>query len=283
MYLELRSRRLDLTSPAVMGIVNVTPDSFSDGGRYAHRDAALRRALAMVEAGAAIVDLGGESTRPGAVRVSGEEQRDRVLPVVEALRRESDVLISVDTGDAGVIRAAIAAGADMINDVYGLRHPGTLEAVAESDVGVCVMHMQGEPATMQRNPSYDELPGDVIAYLEERLAACEEAGIGAARIAVDPGFGFGKTDRHNVLLLARLERLEALGRPIIVGLSRKGTLGRLTGRPVGERLAAGLAAAVLAVERGARIVRSHDVPATVDALRIVHAVRAAEHPAEPAP
>jgi len=267
-------RTLDLAIPRVMGVINVTPDSFSDGGRHLATDAALRAALQMLGDGASIVDIGGESTRPGAAPVSDLEQLDRVMPVVEGLRRETDAPIAVDTGSAAVMRESVAAGADLINDVYALQLPGALEAAAESGAAVCLMHMQGTPATMQNAPRYHRLPGDVVSFLGERVEACERAGIGRDRLLVDPGFGFGKTDEHNVVLLAELGALRTLGLPVLVGLSRKGTLGRLTGRPVGERLAAGVAAAVLAVERGASIVRTHDVGATVDALKIAVAVMA---------
>lgn len=270
--MQLRSRRLALGSPVVMGVVNLTPDSFSDGGSHASAEDALARALGMVDAGAAIVDLGAESTRPGAAAVDPEVQLERIMPVLERLRAASDVVVSVDSGSPEVIRAVAAAGADMINDVYALRQPGALDAVAESDLGVCLMHMQGTPSDMQEDPQYAALPGDVVRWLQRRIDACTAAGIGADRIAVDPGFGFGKTDEHNLAILSRLDEFAALERPLIVGLSRKSTLGRLTGRAVSERLPAGIAAHVMAVERGASIVRTHDVPETVDALRIVQAV-----------
>ncbi len=258
-----------------MGIVNVTPDSFSDGGAYEDAAAAVGAAEAMIDAGAAIVDIGGESTRPGAEPVAAKVQLERVMPVLEKLR-DTDAVVSVDTGDAEVIRETTAAGADMINDVFGLHQPGALQALADSRAAVCIMHMRGFPATMQESPSYARLPGDIVDYLRGRIAACRESGIARDRIAIDPGFGFGKTDEHNLRILAGLRQFAELATPLVVGLSRKATLGRITGRPVDQRLAAGLAAAVLAVERGASIVRTHDVPTTVDALRIVQAVRAAE-------
>ena len=258
-----------------MGVVNLTPDSFSDGGRYASPDAAVAAALQMVDDGARMIDLGGESTRPGAETVDAATQLARVMPVLEALRSETDAILSVDTGDPQVLRTVADAGADLINDVYALRHPGALAAAAGTGAAVCLMHMQGEPRTMQAAPAYAELPGDVIRWLDARIAACVGAGIDRERILVDPGFGFGKTDRHNLELLAGLGEFAKLGCPVLVGLSRKSMLGRLTGRGIEERLAAGLAAAVLAVERGAAIVRTHDVPATVDALRIVSATQSA--------
>ena len=274
MHLTLGKRTLDLVLPRVMGVINVTPDSFSDGGRHLAADVAIRSALQMLCDGASIVDIGGESTRPGAAPVPDQEQLDRVLPVIEGLRRETDAPIGIDTGSAVVMRESVAAGADLINDVYALRLPGALDAAAASGAAVCLMHMQGIPETMQDAPSYDHLPGDVVAFLRERVEACREAGIDRDRVLVDPGFGFGKTDEHNLVLLAKLAALRTLGLPVLVGLSRKGTLGRLTGRPLGERLAAGVAAAVMAVERGASIVRTHDVGATVDALKIAMAVMA---------
>jgi len=272
MHLNLGSRTLDLGSPQVMGVLNITPDSFSDGGHLSTVDDAVEAARSMVEAGASIIDIGGESTRPGASGVPEQEQLDRVMPVIEAVRRECEVIVSIDTGNPAVILAATTAGADIVNDIFALTQPGALAAVAATDVAVCIMHMQGVPATMQDNPVYAALPGDVIEFLRRRIAACQDAGIGAERLIIDPGFGFGKTHEQNLVLLATLGQFGALGRPILVGLSRKGTLGHLTGRAVDERLAAGLAAAVLAVERGANIVRTHDVPATVDALKIAWAV-----------
>jgi len=255
-----------------MGILNVTPDSFYDGGRFAGRDAALRQAERMAAEGAAIIDVGGESTRPGAAAVPALEEIDRVVPLIEAIAGRVEVAVSVDTSKPEVMQAAVAAGATMLNDVHALRCDGALAMAARLDVAVCLMHMQGEPRTMQANPRYDDVVGEVAAFLSGRVAACVAAGIERGRIAVDPGFGFGKTDRHNIALLADLDRIGALGLPLLVGLSRKNTLGKLTGRPMEERLAAGIAAAVLAVERGAHIVRTHDVGATRDALKVAAAV-----------
>ncbi len=263
---------LDLSTPAVMGILNVTPDSFSDGGDWVSPEKAIAHALAMLDAGAKIVDIGAESTRPGSQPVPADEQLARLLPVLAALRSQTDALLSVDTGDAEVIQGVADAGADMINDVYALQKPGALEAAAATGLAVGLMHMLGDPATMQDDPRYDDLPGEVLRFLKARASACVEAGISANRIAVDPGFGFGKTDEHNLSLLADLGCFRELGFPLLVGWSRKGTLGSITGRPVGERLPASLAAAVLAVESGAHIVRVHDVPETVDALKLVAAV-----------
>ena len=258
--------------PAVMGILNVTPDSFSDGGHFVRRDLALRQAEQMVADGAAIIDVGGESTRPGAGEVSEQQELERVMPVIEAIRAATDVPISIDTSKPGVMQAAVSAGAGLINDVRALRFPGALQAAAELQVPVCLMHMSGEPGTMQANPSYEDVVAAVAAFLEERIAACVEAGIDEDRVLVDPGFGFGKTRDHNIELLANLRQLAVRGRPLLVGISRKATLGELTGRDVDDRVAASVAAAVIAVTNGASIVRAHDVRETVDALRIAQAV-----------
>ncbi len=272
--LELGSLRLPV--PTVMGILNVTPDSFSDGGRFASRDDALRQADTMRDDGAAIIDVGGESTRPGAADVSEQEELDRVIPVIEALRDESDVAISIDTSKPGVMRAAVAAGAVMINDVRALRLPGALQAAAELQVPVCLMHMAGEPGTMQQEPRYDDVVAEVAAFLEERIEACVGAGIEQDLLVVDPGFGFGKRRDHNVELLANLRQLAVRGRPVLVGISRKTTLGELTDRAVDDRKAASVAAAAIAVLHGAAIVRAHDVRETVDALKVVQAVARAK-------
>ncbi|MDH3748110.1 MAG: dihydropteroate synthase [Gammaproteobacteria bacterium] len=265
---------LKLDCPAVMGILNVTPDSFSDGGQFAARDDALREADAMIAEGAAILDIGGESTRPGAADVSVEEELDRVIPVVEALRKITDAPISVDTSKVAVMCAAANAGADMINDVRALREDGALAAVAELDVAVCLMHMQGQPRTMQREPSYHDVIAEVSEFLAERRDRCVDAGIDQQQIVLDPGFGFGKSHAHNVELLANLRQLADIGQPLLVGLSRKATLGQLTGREIDQRLAASIAAAIVAVMNGAMIVRTHDVAETLDALRVAQAVTA---------
>ncbi len=268
-------RQLDLSSPVVMGVLNVTPDSFSDGGRHDQVAPALAMALRMIEEGAGIIDIGGESTRPGAIPVSADEECRRVIPVIEALHRRSDCLISIDTMKAEVIREACRAGAMIINDVNALRSEGALVAAAESGAAICLMHMQGEPRTMQNAPAYAAVVDEVTAFLRERVAACLDAGIPAGRLLIDPGFGFGKRLADNLDLLARLPELAVLGLPILVGMSRKGMLGQLTGRDVGDRLAGGLAATSIAVLNGAVIVRSHDVAATVDAVKVAHAVRLA--------
>jgi dihydropteroate synthase len=269
--------RVALDWPRVMGVLNVTPDSFFDGGRYADRNRALAHARRMLDDGAAIIDVGGESTRPGAAPTSESEELDRVLPLFEALRTDCDargVPLSVDTRKPAVMRAAIAAGASMVNDISALRAEGAIDAIAKSGAAVCLMHMQGEPLTMQKSAVYDD---DVVAvvtsFLAERALACERAGIARGRICVDPGFGFGKTLEHNLELLRRLSEIVALGYPVVAGLSRKSTIGMLTGRNVEERGAGSLAAALAAVSRGASLVRVHDVRETVDALKVWQAVQ----------
>ena len=263
---------INLDVPVVMGILNITPDSFSDGGRFLKRDDALRRAAAMLESGAAIIDVGGESTRPGAARISEDEEIGRVLPVIEAICDVTDAPVSVDTSKPGVMRAAVGAGAAMINDVRALQEPGALDAVAELQRPVCLMHMQGQPQTMQDKPQYTDVTAQVRQFLAKRIQCCVDAGIGRELIMVDPGFGFGKSHMHNVELLANLRQLLDLGQPVMVGLSRKSMLGELTGREMNERLPAGIAAAVIALQSGADILRVHDVAATVDALKVAQAV-----------
>jgi dihydropteroate synthase len=266
---------LDLSRPRVMGVVNVTPDSFSDGGRFLDFDRALAHARAMVADGADIIDIGGESTRPGAVPTSEADEIARVIPIVEALASET-IPISVDTMKPAVMQVAIEAGASMINDVRALQMPGALEAVANSDVAVCLMHMQGEPRTMQSAPVYRDVVADVREFLQARVSVCQSAGIAGDRIAVDPGFGFGKTIAHNLRLVRELSSIASLGFPVVVGASRKSTLGRLTGRSADERGAASLAAALAAVAHGASIVRVHDVRETVDALTVWRAIESGE-------
>jgi dihydropteroate synthase len=272
----LRLGDISLECPAVMGILNVTPDSFSDGGQFHATEAAIVHARQMASEGAAIIDIGGESTRPGARDVSEQEEIDRVVPVIEAIRSSIDQPISVDTSKPGVMRAAVAAGAAMINDVRALQTDGALEAAVALGRPVCLMHMQGQPRTMQQDPQYDDVVADVSAFLRERVAQCVEAGLGEEMLVVDPGFGFGKTPEDNIELLANLRQLQVIGAPILIGVSRKSTLGQITGREVDERLPASLAAAVMAVERGAQIVRAHDVAETVDALRVTKATLESE-------
>ncbi|MGD8430289.1 MAG: dihydropteroate synthase [Ectothiorhodospiraceae bacterium] len=266
--LDCGGKPLDLDSPRVMGVLNITPDSFSDGGDFIEADAAIARAREMVAQGAAIVDVGGESTRPGAADVPVEEEIRRVVPVIEALAPALSVPVSVDTTKPEVIRAAARAGAGLINDVMALRRSGALEAAAEVRLPVCLMHMQGTPRTMQTDPRYDDVVEDVFAFLAERVEACEAAGIPRQRLVVDPGFGFGKNMGHNATLLHRLRRLADLGLPVLVGLSRKSFIGNILNKPADARLAGSLATAVMAAWNGAAIIRAHDVEATVDALRV---------------
>ena len=255
-----------------MGVVNITPDSFSDGGQFFARDAAIAHARQLAADGAHIIDIGGESTRPGAAPVSEEEELGRILPVLEAL---PDLCVSVDTRRPAVMEAALDAGASMINDVQALQAPGAFEAVRESQCAVCLMHMKGEPATMQRDPHYDDVVREVKDFLRQRVAAAEAAGIARERIVVDPGYGFGKTAAHNLTLLGRLAEFGDLGVPLVAGLSRKSTIGRLTGRPADERLAGSLAMALIAAQRGATILRVHDVKETRDVIAVWEAVRVA--------
>ena len=269
-FLEAGSYRLSLDRPLVMGIVNPTPDSFSDGGRFHDPLRAVEHALALVEEGADIVDVGGESTRPGAPPVSAAEELDRVAPVVEALA--SRIPVSVDTSKPEVMAAVLAMGAAMINDVLALQIPGALELVAASGAAACLMHMQGSPRTMQEAPHYTDVVGEVSAFLRARAEAAERAGVSRQRLLLDPGFGFGKTLEHTLAVCRRLGSIAAMGWPVLAGLSRKSSLGRITGRPVGERVHASVAAALLAVQRGASVVRVHDVAATRDALAVLGAI-----------
>ncbi len=264
--------QLDLAHPHVMGIVNVTPDSFSDGGRYASTEKAVAHARQLVADGAHILDIGGESTRPNATPVGLEEELDRVIPVIERLSLEVDVPLSIDTYKPQVMRAAVQAGAAIINDIRGLQEPEAVQAAAEGDAGICIMHMQGTPQTMQQNPQYENVVQEVKGFLQERLEACLAQGIAAERVVLDPGFGFGKRTVHNLALLNGLPDILALGRPLLVGLSRKSVLGQIVGSDVDQRLHASLAASVISVMKGGRIVRVHDVKATVDALKVVDAV-----------
>lgn len=275
MKLVLPDRVLPLDEPVVMGVLNVTPDSFSDGGIHAGVEGAVAHGEKMVEEGAAIIDVGGESTRPGAAPVSADEEIRRVVPVIETLARRVRVPLSVDTSKPEVMRAAIEAGAVLVNDVRALNMPGALEAVAAGRAAVCLMHMQGEPRSMQEAPRYDDVVAEVREVLRARTAACERAGIPRERICVDPGIGFGKTPAHNLALLARLAEIAGDGPPVLVGVSRKSLVGIITGRPPGERLAGSIAFAALAVANGAAIIRAHDVAATVDAVRVACALRRA--------
>lgn len=267
------NRVLDLSRPRVMAILNVTPDSFSDGGRFGAPGAALARAAGMVAEGADLIDVGGESTRPGAAPVSVAEELDRVMPVVERIVRELDVCVSVDTSAPAVMREAAAAGAHLLNDVRALRRVGALEAARDTGLPVCLMHMSGEPDNMQRDPHYEDVVTEVRDFLLGRVAACVAAGIPQTRLVLDPGFGFGKTLEHNLALLSRLDELVGAGLPVLAGLSRKSMIGALLGgRPVGERLHGSVAAAMVAAMRGACILRVHDVGPTADALKVLTAI-----------
>jgi len=266
---------LDLTQPHVMGILNVTPDSFSDGGHFFSVNAAVQHALAMVEEGAAIIDVGGESTRPGAAPVGTQEEIDRVVPVIEALRSKIAVPISIDTRKPDVMRAALAAGAGFINDVAALRAPGALHVAAQANVPVCLMHMLGEPHSMQSSPVYRDVVGEVKTFLAERIAACLAAGITRDRLIIDPGFGFGKTLQHNLTLLRRLDEFSALGVPLLIGVSRKSMIGTLLGEAAPQqRVFAGAALAMYALSKGAILIRTHDVRATSDVLKMHAALSA---------
>ena len=277
--LDCNGRALRLDRPRVMGIVNVTPDSFSDGGAHDNLDAAVAHGLKLAEEGADVLDIGGESTRPGADEVSVEEELRRVIPVIERLGRETALPISVDTSKPEVMRAAVAAGAGLINDVYALRRDGALDAASALGVPVVLMHMQGEPRSMQAAPQYDDVVAEVHRFLAERIFAAEMAGITKKRIVVDPGFGFGKTLEHNLILLAQLQRFAELGAPVLAGLSRKKSIGELTGRAdARERVHGSVAAHLIAAQRGARLLRVHDVAATVDALKVWEAVAAQAMP-----
>ncbi len=275
--LECAGRRLDLSRPVVMGIINVTPDSFSDGaslyrGSNLDIERAMTRAREMVASGAAILDIGGESTRPGASPVSVNEEMDRVLPLVARIAAELETVISVDTSTPALMREAANAGAGLLNDVRALTREGALEAAAAVNLPICLMHMQGEPGNMQVAPHYDDVVEDVCEYLQSRIASCERQGIARNRLLLDPGFGFGKSVTHNLKLLRELPRLAAIGLPLVVSLSRKSLIGKLLGREVGQRLPASLALAVLAAQRGAAVIRTHDVAATVDAVSMLMAL-----------
>lgn len=276
MDLKLKHKDLNLDHPHVMGILNVTPDSFSDGGRFLAPETLRKQVEKMLAAGVSIIDVGGESTRPGAQKVDREEELNRVIPCIELIRSMSDVPISIDTSKPAVMYAAIAAGADMVNDVNALRTAGALQAVADLAVPVCLMHMQGQPKTMQQQPDYVDVVQQVLDFFAERVDACVAAGIAKENILLDPGFGFGKTVSHNFQLLKKLELFHSLACPLLVGISRKSMLGAVTGKAVDQRLAGSLAAAVIAALQGAKILRVHDVAETIDALNVVQATQMAE-------
>ncbi|WP_199524946.1 dihydropteroate synthase [Pseudoalteromonas sp. bablab_jr011] len=269
-----RGRTLHLDTPVVMGILNVTPDSFSDGGNYCQLDSAVKQAHTLLEQGAKIIDIGGESTRPGAPDVSLEDELDRVIPLVKALRKTSDCIISIDTSKSEVMRQAILAGADIINDVRALQEPGAIEVLsAYPDVAICLMHMQGQPRTMQSNPQYEDLFADINDFFSERIAACEQAGIQQQRIILDPGFGFGKTLAHNYEILNRFDEFNQFNLPVLAGLSRKSMIGNLLNKSTDERLAGSLAGALIAAQNGAKIIRVHDVSETLDVLTVWQACK----------
>ena len=284
--LDCAGRKLLLDRARIMGIINVTPDSFSDGGLHATTEAAVALGLKLAEEGADILDVGGESTRPGADEVSPEEELRRIVPVIEQLARQTTLPISVDTSKPEVMRAAVAAGAGMVNDVHALRREGALDAAAALGVPVCLMHMQGEPRSMQADPHYEDVAAEVHGFFTQRLFACEMAGISKKKLLIDPGFGFGKTLEHNLRLLRQLSRFAELGVPVLAGVSRKSMIGQVTGRPMEQRMAGSVAAALIAVQNGAAIVRVHEVAATLDALKIWNAVAAqpaaASKPGKPA-
>ncbi|WP_448176330.1 dihydropteroate synthase [Morganella morganii] len=276
MKLTARGQTLSLATPQVMGILNVTPDSFSDGGTHNTPAKALEHARKMIAEGASIIDIGGESTRPGAAEVSPEQEAERVIPVVAAIARESDVWISVDTSKALVIREAANAGAHILNDIRSFSEPEALQAAAQSGLPVCVMHMQGEPRTMQQAPHYQNVVREVYTYLEAQVARCVAAGIEKNHIILDPGFGFGKTLAHNYQLLDKLDLFHNLGLPVLAGMSRKSMIGQLMDIPPDERVAGSVACAVIAAMKGAQIIRVHDVKETVQAMKVVEATRLAK-------
>ncbi|MFI8414971.1 dihydropteroate synthase [Serratia sp. NPDC078593] len=276
MQLSVRNMAFDLSHPRVMGILNVTPDSFSDGGKHNSLNDALLHAHALISAGATMIDVGGESTRPGAAEVSEEEEMARVVPVVEAIARRFEVFISVDTSKPGVIRESAKAGAHLINDVRSLQEPGALAAAVESALPVCLMHMQGEPRTMQQAPHYDDLMSDVQAFFQHHIERCTAAGIAKDKLLLDPGFGFGKNLAHNYQLLARLSEFHHFGLPLLVGMSRKSMIGQLLNVPPEQRVIGSVACAVIAAMQGAQVIRVHDVKETVEAMRVVEATLSAK-------
>lgn len=272
---KFAGRMLDLSTPQVMGVLNVTPDSFSDGGKFSSIDSALAQAEQMIADGATIIDVGGESTRPGAKPVAPQEELDRVCPVAEAVLRNFDTVLSIDTSTPEVMKETISIGAGLINDVRAFTRPGAVEVVAGQEVALCVMHMQGKPDTMQQKPVYDSVVDEVAIFLKERIETLHMAGVEKERLILDPGFGFGKTLPHNLALLANIKYFVSLGFPVLVGVSRKSMFGELLGRDVDQRLAGSLSAATLAANQGAGIIRVHDVKETVDAMKVVAAVKSA--------
>ncbi|SMY37398.1 Dihydropteroate synthase [Photobacterium malacitanum] len=272
MMLISKTKTLDLTTPQVMGIVNITPDSFSDGGKYNQLERALRHVESMLEAGTAIIDIGGESTRPGAADVSLEQELARVIPVIEAIRQRFDCWISIDTSKAQVMTAAVNAGADLINDVRALQEPGAIAAAAKANVPICLMHMQGQPRTMQADPNYVDLITDVNHFFQQRIQACEQQGIRRQQLILDPGFGFGKTMAHNYQLLAQFEQFHQFGLPLLAGMSRKSMISKLLDKPAADCLAGSLACATVAAMKGAQIIRVHDAKQTNDVIQVCNMV-----------
>ncbi|MCD9510500.1 dihydropteroate synthase [Photobacterium phosphoreum] len=272
MMLISKGKALDLTTPQVMGIVNITPDSFSDGGKYHQLESALRHVESMIEAGTAIIDIGGESTRPGAADVNVERELARVIPVIAAIRQRFDCWISIDTSKALVMTEAVNAGADLINDVRALQEVGALDAAAKANVPICLMHMQGQPRTMQSDPHYVDLITDVNQFLNERIQACEQYGITRQQLILDPGFGFGKTMAHNYQLLAQLEQFHQFGLPLLAGMSRKSMISKLLNKPPMDCVAGSLACATIAAMKGAQIIRVHDAQETIDVIRVCNIV-----------
>lgn len=276
MKLDCAGKPLDLDKPVVMGVLNVTPDSFSDGGRYQLLEQAILQTQKMLEEGAAIIDIGGESTRPNASTVSVDEELDRVIPVIEAIQQRFDTIISIDTSKPEIMTAAVNAGAGMINDVMALRNDGAIQAAAAAQVPVCLMHMQGEPRSMQHAPVYDDVVKDIISFFETRIHACQDAGISIENLLIDPGFGFGKTLQHNLCLMRHLDAFLAFHLPLLVGVSRKSMLGAILNKDVDQRLAGSIALQSLALFQGASIIRAHDVAEAVDACKVCYAVLTAE-------
>ncbi|NMP33388.1 dihydropteroate synthase [Thalassotalea sp. M1531] len=274
--LQCGDKALTLTSPQVMGILNVTPDSFSDGGKFVSFDSALSQVEQMINDGATIIDIGGESTRPGAKAVTLEDELERVIPILSAIKQRFDIVVSVDTSKAGVMNEAIKAGAGIINDVRALQNDGCLEVVAAADIPICLMHMQGMPRTMQKNPQYEDVTQDIISFIGQRLNVCQQHGIDKSRLIVDPGFGFGKTLEQNYQLLNQLSDFEELDLPLLVGISRKSMIGNLLNADVDERLAGSLSAAIISAQQGAKIIRVHDVKETVDALTVLQVTQRPE-------
>ncbi len=272
MFLNLGNRSIDLSSPKIMGVINMTPDSFSDGGRFQTTSEALLECQRMRDEGASIIDIGGESTRPGSEKVNTQTQIDRVIPLIQSIKRNLDIVISIDSGDPKVIKEAINNGAEIVNDIYALKNKGSIDVVCKEKKAVCLMHMKGKPISMQVNPTYKKLPGDVVDFLENRMNICIAAGINKDQIFVDPGFGFGKTLQHNLLILKFLHAFKNIGVPICVGVSRKKFIGDITSKPIRQRLAGSLMAAIIAVQNGANIIRTHDVAETKDAIEVTRAL-----------